>query len=309
MVATHLAGNRNLTVQGEQGQTDPKVSGNDTIPANTFPFDKEEHRVRITVRNLFDKENIFTHAGVKEVIAGGQNPSDLKETHLLHPLLQHGGILFPYTPMITATMMVNYNKYEPTHSIQDFMAYQRTPSPIFQITGDFTVQNIDEGRYALAVIHFLRVVTKMYFGRNTRNAGTPPPILSLSGYGQYMFNNVPIVITNYSINFEKEVDYVEIPITNNSKLDALAKNRRKRNIILGNCVNSSDGGSTKVGDKSKTSTSNVKSAWLPTKFFITVECNVTRSPQEARLFDLDDFRSGSLLSNRDKLIKTGGGWW
>jgi hypothetical protein len=50
------------------------------------------------------------------------------------------------------------------------------------IDGYFTANDPDEATYVFAVLHFLRSAYKMFFG-NDRLAGTPPPVLRLSGHG------------------------------------------------------------------------------------------------------------------------------
>ena len=59
---------------------------------------------------------------------------------------------------------------------------------------------------------FLRASTKMFWG-NDPNAGQPPPILYLNGYGTHFFPNVPVVVTNYTANLPDDVDYIEAYVT------------------------------------------------------------------------------------------------
>ncbi len=59
----------------------------------------------------------------------------------------------------------------------------------------------------LAVQHFFRSVTKMFYGKDPE-AGTPPPVLRLDGYGDYQFSSVPVVITDFGVTLPTDVDYI-----------------------------------------------------------------------------------------------------
>ena len=98
------------------------------------------------------------------------------------------------------------------HTNQDFYVYSKTPSVTLTVSGDFTVQNQEEGQYALAVIHFLRTVTKMNFGDTDSLAGTPPPILLFNAYGPYVFKDVPVIVKGFSVEFPDTVDYVQVKV-------------------------------------------------------------------------------------------------
>ena len=223
------------------------------------------------------------------------------DSNILHPLHHSGGLLFPFTPSIQETQTVNYESYDPVHSNQQFLAYNRTPAKEYTISGPFTSMNQDEARYSLAVIHFLRSVTKMYFGVKSditanekiidavKLRGTPPPILLLNGYGTAIFHNVPVVITNYTVEFPQDVDYVEV---DNRTIGNEAKQFTIKQVdeITGEEV---------IVSGVNTVNGNV-SAWVPTQFNITVQITVQNTPDRLRReFNLNDFRSG-------KLIKRGG---
>ena len=107
------------------------------------------------------------------------------------------------------TQSIDYQPVNMIHVMQDIQSFQRTSSPKIHLSGKFTAQNDREKRYCAAVIHFLRVVSKMYFGeRQGDKAGLPPPVLLLNGYGSHMFDKIPVVITNYSYTFEENMDTV-----------------------------------------------------------------------------------------------------
>jgi hypothetical protein len=51
----------------------------------------------------------------------------------------------------------------------------------------------------------------MYFGQqNSALAGLPPPVLLLSGYGNYMFNDLPVIVKSHSFTLDQNVDYITV---------------------------------------------------------------------------------------------------
>ena len=62
----------------------------------------------------------------------------------------------------------------------------------------FTAQNEEEARYVLASIMFLRLVTKS-FRNDDQLAGSPPPVCRLTGHGQNLLPNVPVVVQDFSL--------------------------------------------------------------------------------------------------------------
>lgn len=132
---------------------------------------------------------------------------------LLFPLNSSSGtngVIFPYTPTITYNHGVNYQQMTPTHANTDYWLYTNTPAVQIQIAGEFTAQNQAEAQYLMAAIQFFRTASKMHFGENDPNAGLPPPMLTLSGYGDFMFNDLDCIMTNFSMEMPNSVDYIEV---------------------------------------------------------------------------------------------------
>ena len=195
---------------------------------------------------------------------------------ILKPLLGTNGMIWPYQPNITYAQDVSYQEVSMTHTNQEFYAYTRTNAVKFTCEGEFSAQTQTDGLYSLAVIHFLRTVTKMYFGQGD-NLGVPPPILLFDAYGTYMFNALPVIITQFSVTLPKDIDYVPIDMKNLGT------------TIDPNIANQLNAPSTTAG-----------TVWLPAVFSISVAMTVQNTPAKLRTFDLGKFRDGSLL--------TGGGW-
>ena len=218
----------------------------------------------------------------------------LGSTGLMQPL-KDTGLIFPYQPTITYSQDVSYTSMEIVHANQDFYSYSKTPALKLTVEGDFTVQNQTEGLYSLACIHFLRTVSKMDFGSGP-NPGQPPPVLLFDAYGQWMFNALPVIVTQFSVTLPKDVDYVGIS-ANSSTINTQPPATIVQSSLFGTINNSQlNGYNPSVAGNNSTSASSQGYAWLPALFSISVQLTVQNTPQRLRAFNLDQFRTGALLS-------------
>ena len=136
---------------------------------------------------------------------------------ILLPLAATNGVIFPYSPQISVSYTANYTNYDLTHSNFKIHTYKNSSIENITITGDFTAQDTAEANYLLAVMHFFKTVTKMFYGQDQNpQRGIPPPLVYLSGFGQYQFDMHPVVITSYTHTFPTDVDYISSYPTNNS---------------------------------------------------------------------------------------------
>lgn len=123
------------------------------------------------------------------------------------PLQTMRGVLFPYTPSIRFTHRANYDMQTLAHSNYEQPFFVNSSVESISIDGTFTANTAEEAKYVLAVIHFFRSVTKMFYGQDSL-AGTPPPILFLDGYGNVVLNHIPIVILDFNTTLPDNVDYI-----------------------------------------------------------------------------------------------------
>lgn len=187
---------------------------------------------------------------------------------VMDPLVGTGGMIFPYLPTINIAASANYETIHPTHTNYPIMAYKNSQIDDITITGDFTVQSQDEARYWLGAIHFLRTVTKMYFGQGD-NLGNPPPICTLNGYGDFVFNNVSCVVKSFNVSLDKDVDYIAVQLGSNT--------------------------ATVKGTKSGTNIS-----YVPTKSTVSVVLSTVYSRTKMKNFNLTRFANGELITAPDK---------
>jgi|TARA_R100000081_G_C4790983_1_gene157727 hypothetical protein len=156
--------------------------------------DKKDWRVRLQVpdgplQKFFDFEN---------------NP-------LMQPLAESNGIFWPLTPAVVIQHSANYNAMDQVHSNYPHQAYQNSQVDSMNIIGEFPVQNQDDARHWVATVNFLRTATKMFFGSDDGLdglKGNPPPIMHLYGYGDHMFNKVPVVINTFNVELRPGIDYI-----------------------------------------------------------------------------------------------------
>jgi len=133
---------------------------------------------------------------------------------ILAPLTATNGVIFPYTPNISTTYSANYDKYDLIHSNYRGLFYKSSSVGDLQIRGTFTAQDTREAAYMLAVIHFFRSVTKMFYGQDAER-GTPPPLVYLSGYGDQQFSSHTCVVGSFNYSLPNEVDYIRTNGPNN----------------------------------------------------------------------------------------------
>lgn len=136
------------------------------------------------------------------------------EAGILGPLTATNGVIFPYTPRISTSYTADYAKTELIHSNYRGIFYKSSSVGDVQINGTFTAQDTREAAYLLAVIHFFKSVTKMFYGQDAQR-GTPPPLVYLSGYGDYQFSNHACVVTSFNYSLPNEVDYIRTNGPNN----------------------------------------------------------------------------------------------
>jgi hypothetical protein len=135
---------------------------------------------------------------------------DGKYNPILLPLKKFHGIIWPYSPTVNISHQAEYGEYDITHTNYPIHYYTRSRPPAIMCSGQLTAQTAAEANYMIAVLHFLRIVTKMHFGMNDPKRGTPPPVLKFSAYGDLMFSMVPVLVRSFTYDLPGDVDYVDV---------------------------------------------------------------------------------------------------
>ena len=207
---------------------------------------------------------------------------------ILQPLTDAGGLIFPYTPTISITSTATYNEIPVTHQNYQFQAYQNSRVSDIQITGEFNVEDGVQAKYWIAVVHFLRSVTKMFTG-DTAFQGNPPPILNFSAYGDHVFRNVPVVVKSFSMTLPKDVQYISTNVLASSGgLGGISQ--IANNLALGPISRLLP----QIGNPGGTSSS--RDSHVPVKSDLTITIMPVYSRESVRQFSLQQFVNGAYVS-------------
>ena len=126
---------------------------------------------------------------------------------LFQQLKDTGGVVWPYLPSVTVTTKADYSTIPITHGNYAQYSYKNSTVEDITISGEFSCETNDEGAYWIAATTFFKTATKMFFGQGAQ-AGNPPIICKLSGYGSSIFKNVPVVIKSFSVDLKDDVNYI-----------------------------------------------------------------------------------------------------
>jgi hypothetical protein len=136
---------------------------------------------------------------------------DFNNNPIMQPLADSQGIFWPLTPTMIVQHSANYNPMDQVHSNFPHQAYQNSQVDSFNVIGEFPVQNSEDAKHWVATVNFLRTATKMFFGQEggiDGLKGNPPPILHFYGYGDHMFNKVPVVLNTFNVELRPGIDYI-----------------------------------------------------------------------------------------------------
>lgn len=122
-----------------------------------------------------------------------------------------GRMVFPFNPVILLGHSAAYSTIAPTHTNYPFHAYQNSSIDNITVTGEFFNENEADALYWVACVHFLRTMTKMFYG-NGDKIGNPPLVSHLNGYGKYVLNDIPVLITNFTVDLPADVDYIPVTV-------------------------------------------------------------------------------------------------
>jgi hypothetical protein len=229
------------------------------------------------------------------------------EQGILAPLAATRGVIFPYTPKIDVSYKATYSATDLTHSNYTNYFYQSSSVPHVRISGSFTAQDTVEAQYLLAVIHFFRSATKMFYGQDAER-GAPPPLLFISGLGAYQFNNHPCVLTNFEYNLPADVDYIRAGSPNQNGTDLLKRRTSTQNNLPTNPISGALTRLNQLFSGQKVQKGGIVSqppapnfsknspTYVPTKIEISIGLLpiVTRN-QASRQFSLKQFANGALV--------------
>lgn len=249
---------------------------------------------------------------------------------IMAPLADTDGVVFPYTPRIDTVYSAEYSPYDLTHSNYRGYFYKGSRVGEVILTASFTAQDTFEANYMLATIQFFKSCTKMFYGQDAER-GSPPPLVYLSGLGEFQFNEHPCVISNFNYNLPDDVDYIRArstmasssgvtqggnglmykqPLSGSSTLSNSTASTINRLLTAAQSVSNFLGGQTSVNAllngamTTPPAPANLglnSPTYVPTKMTMTLTLLPIQSRQQiSQQFSLKGYASGSLLK---------GGFW
>lgn len=132
----------------------------------------------------------------------------LGDSEMFKLLDSTGGVVWPYTPQVTLGTKANYTQTDPVHSNYPHYSYKNSQVDDIMIMGSFSAETETDAAYWIAATTFFRTATKMFFGQGA-NVGNPPLLCKLSGYGNSVFPNVPVIIKSFEVMLNNDIDYVK----------------------------------------------------------------------------------------------------
>lgn len=240
------------------------------------------------------------------------NATSAADRGILAPLNETKGVIFPYTPNIVVNYVANYDTSLPSHSNYKIVQYQSSAVDNVSITCDFTAQDTKEANYLLAVIHFLRSVTKMFYGQDQNpKRGTPPPLCYLEGLGSFQFDMHPLVVQSFNYSLPNDVDYIRaMPATappgSNVNNSGQSSSGNSTDRLSG--TGAAPGAvSNNPNFSTTTNGQTLEPTYIPTKMQIQINCMPVVSRKDiSDTFSLKDYAKGTLLQGSKR---AGGGIW
>ena len=229
------------------------------------------------------------------------------QSGILAPLAVTDGVIFPYTPNITTSYIARYAEQDLPHSNYRGYFYSGSYPEGITVQSVFTAQDTAEANYLLAVIHFFRSVTKMFYGQDDSFRGAPPPLVFLQGFGAYQYSRHPCVVTRFNVNLPADVDYIRADVQPITGLNIQQQRRPggvppqslPTNVFTGAIARLRNAGATKGAifrPAAAETLGTLAPTYVPTKMDITVELLPMQTRQQvSQGFTMRDYATGNLL--------------
>lgn len=238
--------------------------------------------------------------------------SSFKNSPVLQPLQDAGGLVFPYTPQITMKATASYGTVDVAQLNYPIRYYKGSDPGSISITAKMNVEDSTQALYWIAAAHYLRSLTHAFNGADPK-AGNPPPIVFLNGYGNYVFKNVPVVLTSFSCQMGEDCDYIGTEVVGSAagEIEGIADSIGGLADTLGasipglsgitSTVSSIAGGVGQVagilGTFGVGGSTSGGTAYVPTKSSFNIELAPVYSRANIRKFSLDRFVGGGYLNS------------
>jgi hypothetical protein len=226
-----------------------------------------------------------------------------RKSPVLAPLVDAGGLIFPYTPTINIAETATYTPINTVHSNYGFNAYKSSDPGAITIVAPMYCEDATQALYWIAALHYLRSATKSFSG-NDPKAGNPPPVVKFNAYGNYVFKDVPVVVTSISVALPNDVDYIGCNVVGSAAgqvagmLDGLGG---LTGALGGDGIADVLGGIGQIAGLLGTfgvgGSVSGGVTHVPTKSTFTVTLKTAYSRNSVRKFSLDQFVTGGYMNN------------
>ena len=238
--------------------------------------------------------------------------ASFQNSPVLTPLKDAGGMVFPYTPQITIKSGAKYSTEPVVHTNYPFNVFKNSEPGAIEITASMNVEDATQALYWIASVHYLRSIAKMFSGIDPK-AGNPPPIVFLNGYGNYVFKNVPVVITNFNTTLPADCDYIACDVVGSAmgEVEGITDSLGSLSDTLGSAIPGLSGITNAVSNVTSFvgqaanllgtfgvgGTTSAGTAYVPTKSSFSITLQPVYSRNSARKFSLDRFVQGGYVNN------------
>lgn len=283
-------------------------AGIDALKSGNFPAAAEVVGDVVSAISLFSSDADSNDWRVRLSLP---NWSSFKNSPVLSPLKDAGGFVFPYTPQIQMSSNAKYTPIATTHNNYPFHAYENSDPGTITITAPMNVEDPNQALYWIAALHYCRSVTKMFMSSDPK-AGNPPPVVFLNGYGNYVFKNIPVVMTNFNTTLGNDCDYIGCNVVGSA-----ASALQSTTDSIGGLASLVGGALPGLGDITST-ISNIAGtvgqisqlagtfglggatsagvAYVPTKSSFSITLQPMYSRNSAKTFSLDRFVQGGYIN-------------
>jgi hypothetical protein len=130
-------------------------------------------------------------------------------------------VVFNVMPRISESRSASYESMHPVHGPGEILRYQHTSTRTWGISAKLISRTPTEAQENLRIVNLIRSWVMPFFGQGTamnkqtqQYLGAPPPIVTLSAYGDNMIGPVKCVVKSYNWSWSDDVDY--LPTLNNT---------------------------------------------------------------------------------------------
>jgi hypothetical protein len=151
------------------------------------------------------------------VVAFGENRTrEFKVTISQSPEVEGGmnTVVLEVMPTIQENRGAQYDSFQPLHHPGEILKYKFTSNRSWGINAKLIARTVEEATTNLLIVNTIRSWAMPFYGDGTSNSstmrylGAPPPILTLSAYGEQMIGPVKCVLENYSWDWPNDIDFI-----------------------------------------------------------------------------------------------------